>query len=68
MSNTFDIAATIILAASCALLTGWLTHELCADKWQKEAVQAGHAEYFLDNEYQRQWRWKTNTAIKGGGE
>ena len=24
---------------------------------QKEAVKAGHAEYYLDEDYQRQWRW-----------
>ncbi len=27
-------------------------------RFQKEAVEAGKAEYYIDAEYQRQWRWK----------
>jgi hypothetical protein len=27
---------------------------------QREAVKQGHAEYFLDADFQKQWRWKTN--------
>lgn len=26
--------------------------------WRKEAVEKGHAEYYLDKEFKRQWRWK----------
>lgn len=25
--------------------------------WQLEAVNAGHAEFFLDADHERQWRW-----------
>jgi hypothetical protein len=28
--------------------------------WEREAVNLGHAEYYLDAEHQRQWRWRTN--------
>lgn len=27
-------------------------------KAESEAVKAGHAEYYLDSENNRQWRWK----------
>jgi hypothetical protein len=25
--------------------------------WQYEAVRAGHAEFYLDKDHNRQWRW-----------
>lgn len=27
-------------------------------EWRDEAVKAGHAEYYLDADHNRQWRWK----------
>jgi hypothetical protein len=27
-------------------------------EWHKEAVDAGKAEYYLDEHHERQWRWK----------
>lgn len=33
-----------------------LPHQVDA-RWRKEAVDKGHAEYHLDKEYERQWRW-----------
>lgn len=26
--------------------------------WKEDAVKAGHAEYYIDSNNQRQWRWK----------
>lgn len=26
--------------------------------WRLEAVKKGHAEYYFDNNYERQWRWR----------
>lgn len=28
------------------------------NKWQREAVDRGAAEYYLDENFVRQWRWK----------
>jgi hypothetical protein len=35
-----------------------VTGLLCTHKWQLDAVTRGHAEYYLDKHYDRQWRWK----------
>ena len=26
-------------------------------RWEGDAVEAGHAEYYLDKDNERQWRW-----------
>ena len=26
--------------------------------WHNEAVKSGHAEYYLDENFNKQWRWK----------
>ncbi len=28
--------------------------------WERDAVAQGHAEYYLDADHKRQWRWRTN--------
>lgn len=28
------------------------------DDWKGKAVNMGHAEYYLDTNHNRQWRWK----------
>lgn len=27
-------------------------------RWQIEAVQRGHAEFYIDKDFEKQWRWK----------
>ena len=29
---------------------------------ERSAIEAGHAEYYLDHNHQRQWRWKPTNA------
>ncbi len=47
-----------------ALLGWWLLFFISSvfttpDKmWHDEAVKKGHAEYYLDDKYERHWRWK----------
>lgn len=39
-----------------AIVTAARAYEL--DQCRQEAVRAGHAEYYLDKEQIRRWRWK----------
>jgi hypothetical protein len=36
------------LIAVCAMQSGW----------QRHAVDTGHAEFYLDENHNKQWRWK----------
>lgn len=39
-------------------LAMFVTFELLDAKWRKEAVKQGKAEFYLDENHKRQWRWK----------
>lgn len=41
-----------------AILASALTAFLADCLWRHEAVNQGHAEYYLDENHKRQWRWK----------
>lgn len=59
-----DDAFEIFVPLACACVVAGLTALFVAgcrdDHWRDRAVEAGHAEYFLDTKNQKQWRWKTN--------
>ncbi len=55
--NIFGCAVVIttIVVVFCAFCGGVGT----GIEWgRSQAVDAGHAEYFLDSEHQKMWRWK----------
>ena len=45
----------VAVLVGIAVLVGTLTVA-----WRNDAVDRGHAEYYLDAKHERQWRWKTN--------
>jgi hypothetical protein len=46
----FSIAVFI-----CGMFYG---HSSTLDDWKTDAVKAGKAEYYLDKDFNKQWRWK----------
>lgn len=53
-----SIAAAVFLAIVGSLLLGCVVSGLLvSEAWKHEAVELGHARYFLDEEYLRQWEW-----------
>ena len=38
----------------------WMTFPYKEKHYHDEAVKAGHAEYYLDANHDKQFRWKTN--------
>lgn len=62
MSN--DTILTLVLSVALAALFGLVTHGCTADQWRNEAAKQGHAEYYLDENHQRQWRWLPNQTRK----
>jgi len=66
-----DDKLTLILSIIAALVIAATVYFLCRQGWRDTAVQEGHAEYYLDANHDRQWRWKTNccqTAETTGGK
>lgn len=48
-----------ILAFMSLLFTAFVAvGKFINDQWRDEAEERGHAEYYLDDENNRQWRWK----------
>lgn len=50
----------VLLAGSmaCCLIMGPMENLLIDEYWQDQIVKHGAAEYYLDQNYHRQWRWK----------
>lgn len=63
-SHMQDILKAVLWAslfAAIALGTGFITRALADHRdtaaWHADAVKAGKAEYYLDANHERQWRW-----------
>lgn len=53
------VAIFCCISAMAGILVGVITSNIARDAvWKAEAVEAGHAEYYLDENNERQWRWK----------
>lgn len=46
------LVVLLLFASAVAAAFTQLDH-----RWERAAVKAGHAEYYLDNNNERQWRW-----------
>lgn len=64
VDTVLGVAITVILLC----VSVGLTADYHEQKFRKEAVTAGHAEYYFDADFQKQWRWKTNCAAALKGE
>jgi hypothetical protein len=41
------------------VLLAWVvTREVCEFSWRADAVAVGHAEFYMDKDGRRLWRWK----------
>ena len=56
-----DAGLTACAVVALLLLVGVVTYVATRDTrnlaWRTEAIKQGHAEYYLDAEHERQWRW-----------
>lgn len=63
-----DIVTTITLVDTLvviAIIVTWLLTAGCViNVMEDSAVDAGAAEYYLDAEHEKQFRWKTNEVAK----
>lgn len=57
-----DKAAMLILSFMAGVVAGSLIMLIAVGQdrkhFEREAVEAGKAEYYLDDKHERQWRWK----------
>ena len=58
MNETTATALTAAALVAVVALLLYMTWVIRSDTSQLEAVLAGHAEYYLDTNHVRQWRWK----------
>lgn len=52
-----DFAISFFVFIGGLALGAILGAGIAGDVWRKEAVDAGKAEFYLDTEHRRQWRW-----------
>jgi len=45
-----------------------LGYKTSSDRWEFESVERGHAEYYLDENYNRKWGWRPDCNSKWGKE
>ena len=48
----------VVTAWMCIYLSGLYRDPRIEKEWHDEAIKQGHAEYYLDENNERQWRWK----------
>ena len=53
--QSFSFTVFLLVVASVAMLLGLETGRR---EIRQEAVEAGHAEYYIDDNNDRRWRWK----------
>jgi uncharacterized membrane protein len=46
-----------IVGLICVILAVWLSIAVANTIWRVEAVEYGKAEFYLDKNHNRQWRW-----------
>lgn len=51
-------AIGLIVGGVFAIPAALVADNSCDRYWKKEAMEAGYAEYYLDENNERQWRWK----------
>lgn len=51
----FSAIIGLIVGAAVSFL---ITNSVMNQSWQADAVAVGHAEYFMDPNGARKWRWK----------
>lgn len=53
--TVFSVILFIAFAITVSIVITW---SRVSEAWRNEAVNTGHAEYYLDSDRDRQWRWK----------
>lgn len=44
-------------ALAFAFLTGFVVYHAARESFEIEAVEEGHAEFYIDKDHIKQWRW-----------
>lgn len=60
-----DCIFFIGLSLIACLITGLFVSGCTAIKIERDAVQAGVAEYYINHEHDKAFRWKTNAVGEG---
>jgi len=50
----------VICAAGLMSLFWFMTQEVTNNSWRQQIADHGCAEFYLDQNHDRQWRWKDN--------
>ncbi len=53
-----DYMLNILLGLLVGVFLGALVSVWVHMDWQRDSVKQGHAEYYLDENNNKQWRWK----------
>jgi len=61
------IFLVIAMLAVFTLGTSYFIQTLARTKFQDEAADKGHAEYYLDKDHKKQWRWKELSPPRSRG-
>ncbi len=58
MNDGSELVAGMVLGAFIVFIVCVCVGFTRTEHWHNEAVKSGHAEYYLDENSNKQWRWK----------
>ncbi len=63
----FGVAFSALFVLMLVFLLIGMVQEMTNLAWKKEAVERGHAEWYMDG-HTREWRWKTRISRNAQNE
>ena len=57
MNVGLKLICIMFLVMAYGWFMGYVSEQSTSNKWKEESVKSGHAEYYLDKDNNKQWRW-----------
>ena len=56
--STGDMVLTVGVIIIIYIVGAYCGYNVGVEEHKKQAVKAGHAEYYIDKDFDKRWRWK----------
>lgn len=62
--SEWDFAIVLIFGCILSLAVGFATDDSADLYWKKQAVKQGYAEFFINENQEKDWRWLEKDEVK----
>lgn len=63
-NKTMDTILDWMVSIAAMFIGFFAGYQACNFNWRIESIKSGHAEYYLDDKYERNWRWLSTCVSK----